>query len=175
MSVLKVNQIQTANGVIMANLNSSGVNAGIQLASNLAPAFRVGKVGDLQSISSGAFTKVTFDTETFDTNGNFASSTFTPTVAGYYQFNANALFNAIASGVVVIIAIYKNGAAYTRGTGGYLNSATGDIEMTASALIYANGTTDYFDVYVFQNSGGAKDIYNSDTLTSFSGFLARSA
>ena len=139
------------------------------------PAFRVGKNDAAQSIPTSTFTKLTFDTETFDTNNNFASSTFTPTVAGYYQFNANALFNTITSGQVVIIAIYKNGAAYTRGSGGYLNNTSGDIELTVSALIQANGSTDYFDVYVFQNSGGNRDIFNSEVLTSFSGCLVRNS
>jgi hypothetical protein len=139
------------------------------------PTFRVGKTDSAQSIATGTFTKVTFNSETFDTNSNFASSTFTPTVAGYYQFNANALFNTITSGQVVIIAIYKNGAAYTRGSGGYLNNTSGDIELTVSALIQANGSTDYFDVYVYQNSGGNRDIFNSEVLTSFSGCLVRNA
>lgn len=172
-----VNLVQ--DGVVgLSTLASNSVNqakVGTNTLAGTGPAFRVGKTSALQSISSATFTKVTFDTETFDTNNNFASSTFTPTIAGYYQFNANSLFNSISSGTIVIISIYKNGAAYTRGSGGYLNSATGDVELTASALIYANGSTDYFDVYVYQNSGGARDIYNSDTLTSFSGFLAKAA
>jgi len=165
--------LQLASGT--GNLVTVPSVTGTAMVSGNQPAFRVGKTGSAQSIATGTFTKVTFDTETFDTNNNFASSTFTPTVAGYYQFNANVLFNTITSGQVVIIAIYKNGAAYTRGSGGYLNNTSGDIELTVSALIYANGSTDYFDIYVYQNSGGNRDIYNSDTLTSFSGCLVRNA
>ena len=90
MSVLKVNQIQTANGVIIANLNSSGANTGFQLAPTLAPAFGVYMSGN-QSIGSTGNSKVAFDTKTFDTNNNYDNTTnyrFTPTVAGYYQVNA---------------------------------------------------------------------------------------
>ena len=165
--------LQLASGT--GNLVTIPSVTGTAMVSGNMPAFRAGKNNATQAISTATFTKVTFDTETFDTNNNFASSTFTPTVAGYYQLNANALFNTITSGQVVIIAIYKNGAAYTRGSGGYLNNTSGDIELIASTLAYANGTTDYFDVYVYQNSGGNRDIYNSETLTSFSGCLVRAA
>ena len=165
--------LQLASGT--GNLVTIPSVTGTAMVSGNMPAFRVGKNGSAQSISNATFTKVTFDTETFDTNNNFASSTFTPTVSGYYQFNANALFNSITSGTIVIIQIYKNGVGYTRGSGGYLNNTSGDIELTASTLAYANGSTDYFDVYVYQNSGGARDIFKSDVLTSFSGCLVRAA
>ena len=48
--------------------------------------FAVKKNSDVQTLSSGTLTKVTFDTELFDTNNNFASSRFTPTIAGQYFF-----------------------------------------------------------------------------------------
>ena len=51
--------------------------------------FAVKKNSDVQTLSSGTLTKVTFDTELFDTNNNFASSRFTPTVAGQYFFYAD--------------------------------------------------------------------------------------
>jgi hypothetical protein len=38
-----------------------------------------------QTLSATTYTKILFQTEEFDTNNNYASSTFTPTVAGYYQ------------------------------------------------------------------------------------------
>ena len=40
------------------------------------------------SLTNGAFTKISFQVEDYDTNNNFASSRFTPTVAGYYQISA---------------------------------------------------------------------------------------
>jgi hypothetical protein len=43
-----------------------------------------------QTLSSATATKLNFQTEEFDTNNNFDSTTnmrFTPTVAGYYQVN----------------------------------------------------------------------------------------
>lgn len=54
---------------------------------------------------NGAFAKVSFDTEDYDTNGNFASGTYTAPVNGFYQFNWSVRFGAadkdIASGIVI--------------------------------------------------------------------------
>jgi hypothetical protein len=185
MSVLKVNQIQTANGVIMANLNSSGVNIGFQLASNLAPAFRAYLSASTQTITSGSNQKATFDQEVFDTLNCFNNTgstvgsnpaySFLPTVAGYYQFNACTLFNNIASGVITICEIWKNGNAVARGNSGYISNTNGDIQQNISTILYANGTTDYFNVYVYQNSGSSKTLYNAEALTNFNGCFIRSA
>jgi len=46
-----------------------------------------------QTVSNNTITKILFDTENFDSNSNFASSRFTPTVAGYYVFT-NSLFSS---------------------------------------------------------------------------------
>jgi hypothetical protein len=141
--------------------------------SGLNPAFSAYLSGSLQNINSGSFTKVNFDAELFDTNNNFASGKFTPTVAGYYQLNTNILFNGIGSGVIAVVEIYKNGSNYARGNGGYLNNTNGDLELIATTIAFANGTTDYFEVYVYQNSGSAKTVYNFEVLTSFNGCLIR--
>jgi hypothetical protein len=41
--------------------------------------------------------------------------------------------------------------------------------------LYANGTTDYFEIYVRQESGVNKTVYSSVTGTYFQGFLVRAA
>jgi hypothetical protein len=57
------------------------------------PAFNAYYAGASQAIATGTFTKALFDTEFFDTNSCFASSRFTPTVAGYYQINGTLSFS----------------------------------------------------------------------------------
>jgi hypothetical protein len=120
------------------------------------------------SISSGVFTKVLFQTEEFDTNNNFASSTFTPTVAGYYQVSANI---QLASGIsaVALIAIYKNGAAFKRG---FVSQATLNA-WSVSALIYLNGSTDNIELWAFQQSGSAVNTNNALETTYFQAALVR--
>ena len=72
-----------------ALLGSDGKVQQAALAANVAgngPAFSAYQ-STLQSFSSNTVTKVLFQTEEYDTNSNFASSRFTPTVAGYYQLS----------------------------------------------------------------------------------------
>jgi hypothetical protein len=58
-----------------------------------------------------------------------------------------------------MIVIWKNGSEYKRG---WNQSGTevgaNFLAMQVSALVYANGTTDYFEVYIQQGSGANRDI-----------------
>jgi len=166
LSVLKVNQIQTANGVIMANLNSSGANIGFQLASTLAPAFSAYQSSS-QTLSSSTATKITFTTEEFDTNNNFASSTFTPTVAGYYQINA--LVSAQTTYTTGRAMVYKNGSEFKRSN----TVQTSGGAFLCSCLVYCNGSTDYIEVYGFFGTGQA--VQNTQAETYFQASMVRSA
>ena len=160
----------------------TGINAGglpdatitqAELATGVAgtgPAFSA-YAGATTSVSNNTFTKVLFSVENFDTNNNFASSTFTPTVAGYYQINANISF-PVTTGVR--IALYKNGSVYV------INSADGtsgvlDAQGHTAALIYCDGSTDYIEVYAFSNGNGTTTVTASSSATQFSGALVRSA
>lgn len=121
-----------------------------------------------QTFSSGATTKVNFDTEEWDTNNNFASSRFTPTVAGYYQINA--YMTAIYAGGESALFIHKNGAqARTLQDiqGAYLYMLSG------SNVVYCNGTTDYIEIYAYTQNGITN--YSGIGRTLFSGSLIRSA
>jgi hypothetical protein len=133
------------------------------------PAFSAYNTGS-QSITTGTFTKVLFDTETFDTNSNFASSRFTPTVAGYYQINAS--LSMAGTMTRIIASIYKNAAEYVRGTD--LPVTASAAKITVCSLIYFNGSTDYAEIYTYIDGTGLT-ITTSGTLTQFSGGLVRSA
>jgi hypothetical protein len=117
-----------------------------------------------QSISDSTWTKVTYDTEEYDTNSNFASSRFTPTVAGYYQVNARVVFNGFALNQT-ILAIRTNGTESKR-LMQIPNSVSSSVCPMGSALIYLNGSTDYIEIYIFQNSGSSQSIlgtYSAET------------
>jgi len=175
MSILKVNQIQTANGVIMANLNSSGANIGFQLASSLAPAFSAYTNSTTQSVSVTTFTKITFALEEFDTNSNFASSRFTPTVAGYYQIIGEVCFGGFSSAGLVIPMVYKNGARFKDGNAATFDSSDGSFS-SVNTLVYFNGSTDYVELYVFHRGSATRDLnVNDPARLYFQGFFVRSA
>jgi hypothetical protein len=149
---------------------STAVVSQAMLATNVAgngPAFSAGRTTD-QSVSAATYTKVLYTTEDFDTNNCFASSTFTPTVAGYYQINVQLGFNSTGESLVLL---YKNGAIHRSG-----NDLVGTVYgLVLSTLVYANGTTDYFEVYGYPGAGTTFYGSGNGSTTYFQGFLARAA
>jgi len=96
------------------------------------------------SLTQFTVTKITYGTEEWDTNSNFASSRFTPTVAGYYQVNAST--SLASTSALTYIYVYKNGSAYKSGT-----LVTASNWTIVSCQVYLNGSTDYIEIYVQQN------------------------
>jgi hypothetical protein len=139
------------------------------------PAFRA-YIAVGQTITSGSQQKVTFGTETFDTNNNFASSTFTPTVEGYYQLNATVRIAGTASTGEYMLVIWKNGAEYARGhNGSGTEIGASFYSLQVSDIAYANGSTDYFEIYIQQGSGGNRDTTAGAFISYFSGCMIRGA
>ena len=176
MSILKVNQIQTANGVIMANLNSSGANIGFQLASTLAPAFNC-YASSTFTVASSTNTKVPINTKIFDSNSNFdtTNNRFTPTVAGYYQVQGACFISPPNNTSGFILALYKNGSDYQ-----HLMRDQYEVNFnqmpSGGTIVYLNGSGDYVELYVWQNGGSTQTFGQGiQNTTWFSGSLARSA
>lgn len=147
-----------------------------ELATGVAgtgPAFSA-YAGASTTLTNNADTKVLFDTEEFDTNSNFASSRFTPTVAGYYQINSAIRIQGVASGNTVYISLYKNGAAYKLGNL-VIQPNTGDPIFIVTSLVYMNGSTDYVEIYGFQNFGSTRTTQASSGTTYFNGAMVRGA
>jgi hypothetical protein len=162
-----------ANAVTETYINTGAVTQsklGAGVAGN-GPAFSAYKSSS-QSPTSGTWTKVTFDTEEFDTNNTFASSTFTPTVAGYYQLNVS-LNTGGANVAYNFIRVYKNGSAFKLPTGIQLtSSAIAEQYTTGSVLVYANGSTDYFEIYILTT---APTIYSGSATSYFQASMVRAA
>ena len=147
---------------------------GTVMVSGNMPAFSVNATGG-QSCANSTYTKIQFNSETFDTANCFDSTTnyrFTPNVAGYYQINGVGAFNGSALGYTSF-AIYKNGSNYIQ-SGGTNNTTFGGI-TTISDVVYLNGSTDYVELYIAQTSGGALTLQSSANANRFSGCLVRTA
>jgi len=136
------------------------------------PAFSVYKNTNQTGFVIGTFTKVTFQTEVFDSNSNFASDRFTPTIAGKYLLSASIVWVAAAMEhqKALIIDIYKNGV---RGKTALIESnGAGLLQgQSITVVLDANGSSDYFEVYAYsdctanQSLLGTSDGYH----THFSG------
>lgn len=122
-----------------------------------------------QSVTGGANTKVLFDIEEFDTNSNFASSRFTPTVAGYYQLSSCVRPNSVNGEAQV--SIYKNGSSHKNGSN--VSATSSQFGTTVSSLVYANGSTDYFEIYIYVSNTGTTSLGVQSTW--FNGCLMRNA
>ena len=122
-----------------------------------------------QTLSSSTITKILFQTEEFDTNNNFASSRFTPTVAGYYQIQGKIQPEDVYSAGA--IAIYKNGSNYKFGF--YNINASGVATPSMSCLVYCNGSTDYIEFYASVVTG--QNLNATSVFTWFQGCMVRSA
>jgi hypothetical protein len=140
---------------------------GTVMVSGNMPAFSAFQ-SSTQTLSTFTATKLTFTTEEFDTNNNFASSTFTPTVAGYYQINAGFELNATNAGMNLML--YKNGSLFKRL---FNTNNTTTFHVSGSTLVFANGSTDYFEIYGTISSGQA--LVANAYATYFSGSLVRAA
>lgn len=124
------------------------------------------------SCANNTTTKILFQTEIFDTNNNYdgSISRFTPTVAGYYQINVNVQWQGgAATSKTFALKLYKNGSQYKE-----INVIPNMILYTrniGTSLVYLNGSTDYLEVYAFQDSGATVNIGGDE----FSGSMVRSA
>jgi hypothetical protein len=145
-------QLPVANG-------GTGLSAG-------GPAFSVYSNAD-QTTTTNVWTKITFQVEEYDTNNNFASSRFTPTVAGYYQINGSYYSNGGPSRCAV--GIYKNGSSYK-----VVDTVATTYAIFISSLVYLNGSSDYVEIYMNNITGGIGVLADS-TRTYFSGAMVRSA
>ena len=128
-------------------------------------------VGTDQAISAATFTVCNLNTEMLDTNSCFSTSTyrFTPTVAGYYQVNAQVTFGSAA--ILVIASVFKNGGR------GYAEnivwSIAGTTTLSCSGIIQMNGTTDYLDLRAYCDST-PNTVKQDKNSTALSAALVRS-
>ena len=120
----------------------SGVNSQL-----LRPSFSV-TMGSEQSLTQNTYTKVIFDTEVFDTDSAYDTSTgrFTcPTGKdGKYFFTSTISMNA--SYAYVQVDFYKNGSSIYRGTA--INTSTSATNINAVIDLSAS---DYVEVYCRQS------------------------
>jgi parallel beta-helix repeat protein len=96
-----------------------------------------------QTLSSGVITVINFQTEEFDTDNAYDTSTskFQPAVAGYYQINAQV--SVAASPSSVNCRVLKNGFLWK---GGPTASGATDYSGGVSTIVYLNGSTDYVEI-----------------------------
>jgi hypothetical protein len=174
---LKVSNIQTSSGSGTITLGQSGetlaLGSGVTSKFN-QPAFEARLSAD-QTITDDTFTKITVNSEVFDTDNCYDHTTnyrFTPTVAGkYYVYWSCSGIASSNNALNSNVFIYFNGSQYN-GASIAGNGVMSGGSSTALATIDFNGSTDYVEFYlkVDATSGTVRADFNfSGGYTTFAG------
>jgi hypothetical protein len=168
--ILKVDKYQDFNGNDIMTSDGSGNLTLNNAAMKMTAAFSA-TLGTTQNISSATLTKLNIDTEVFDTDGNFDTSTyrFTPTTAGKYLFLAQVRIEG--TGANQNARIKKNGTDVAFSISA--NSASTQESTHIMVCLDMNGSSDYVELYAEQNTGGTKQVYGDSSnvgSTTFTGF-----
>jgi hypothetical protein len=119
-----------------------------------------------QSISSGTYTAVTFDSEVFDTDSYHSTSSNTSRITiptgkgGYYIITAGLAYAYASVLIPANIAIYLNGSEI-------LNQAfSAEIDVNGGKVLafpYYLNASDYIEVFTRQTSGANRTVGNNST------------
>ena len=165
MSKLETNQVAPATGTTLT-LGTSGdtitIPSGVTIANSGTATgfgiagtnlFRATMSGNNSSVSDNTYTKVAFNTETFDTDSVFDTSNnrFVAPADGKYSFVSGVYMSAnSANGHRVFSSFYKNGSIDNKTvTGLQLGSSNTDIAATINlnSAILDLSQNDYVEVY----------------------------
>ena len=114
---LKVSNIQTSSGSGTITIGQSGETISIPSGATVSgagantPAFSAYAGSDQNGNADDTYTKLAMNTEFYDTDSKYDTSTyrFTPGVAGKYNFGACVYIDGSANYLDMNIALYKNG------------------------------------------------------------------
>lgn len=128
-------------------------------------AFSAHKNGtDQTGVVTSTWTKVTWSTEIFDINSEFASNKWTVPEARVIRISAGIMFSSLSDGITGTMALYKNGSIFKYGDRN-INGAAGDMYLTSSWADKA-AKDDYYEIYAWHNHGANRTI-RGDTFTSY--------
>lgn len=123
-----------------------------------------------QTLTTATITALTWPAPSVDTYTGWAAGTptrYTPKVSGYYHIVGSASF-AVNSTGSRSVSIRKNGVATDINQVTAVPSSAFNQSIQVVSTIFFNGSTDYFEVYVDQGSGG-----NLNTVVTLTSVTAR--
>ena len=116
-----------------------------------------------QSISNQTYTKVQFNTETYDTASDYDNSTnyrYTPTTSGKYYVYTRVQVDALSASHLKssAVEIRKNGSTYFKNFNSQADNQAQEMNLSAHGIVTMNGSSDYLEVfgYVQDESGSPR-------------------
>tara|TARA_R100001440_G_scaffold75251_1_gene101992 strand:- start:614 stop:1210 length:597 start_codon:yes stop_codon:yes gene_type:complete len=169
MSTLEVNTInpQSGNDVTIGgssknvkfasgttvDFNTNTPTLTLGAAMKATPAFEARGSAEQTGVSDNTWTKVSMNTEIFDTDSMYDASTnyrFTPTTAGkYYVYAMMSLYGGTSDQLQIAnLGIYKNGSNYKYLSNNFNNSYPhNEAALFLSTVVDMNGSSDYVELY----------------------------
>ncbi|NUY80436.1 hypothetical protein HUK80_05975 [Flavobacterium sp. MAH-1] len=171
---LQINNPANANGYALPNVrgtngqilqtNGAGATSWVTNPASTFSALSLvrANMSANQTLTTAGWQKLNFATEVFDTAGEFATSRFTATKAGYYRVNASLHTNNQSNNNMYSIGIYKNGTLYQETSRDH--HGIGQVERTVDCLVQLN-VGEYVEVFA-ENfvSGVDVDGYSGKTV-----------
>ena len=169
------NPVAIATGNDGQVLTSAGVGQPpafetISAGTDGTPNFFVYLSGD-QTISDQTLTKVTWDTEDFDSDSAFASNKFTVPSGEGGVYNFSVYYHTSGANRYMFCKVYKNGALFAQNTGFDDNDdATG--QTTSLSILMSLSATDYIETYIYTDTsgGGTVALKAANRASFFSGY-----
>ena len=158
---MAITKIQSESLNLSDNYDFTGTVTGAGESNK--PIFRVS--GGATSVTDRVNTKLAVSAEAIDTDSCFdlgVNNRFTPNKAGKYFLNGRIDAASGTNTDFYVILFYKNGSSI----GGAASINRDYNTAVASQIVEANGSTDYFEIYCEQQTGGTISI----SLSEFSGF-----
>jgi hypothetical protein len=162
-SIIKVNTIADIGNNTLLETDGSGTITTNNIGGENTPAFYA-TASSSQNLSNNTVVKLELDTEGYDTNNDYDNTTnyrFTPSVSGKYWLFGSTNISGGAINTLAQLLIYKNGSVHRVALHRY--AGDGDLIPTVGALVEANGTTDYFELYAKQNTGSTRNTFTDAT------------
>ena len=158
--------VNIPSGVTIANAGTATGFGG-----DNTPSFQAYGNTSYQAVADGTYTTVQMPNELYDTDSAYSTSTykFTPQTSGKYFFWGHAMGDGNWN-TTMFLVIQKN-QSFTAGdfwrSNGYVTANGG---VTCSGVLTANGSSDYFELRVYQGSGGSLNLRNQPSEIQFGGY-----
>tara|TARA_R100001591_G_scaffold116712_3_gene134369 strand:- start:8 stop:577 length:570 start_codon:yes stop_codon:yes gene_type:complete len=185
MSTLKVDTILKRTGTGTITLGQSGDTIALGSGASQTgfggtntPAFEAKRASSVQAISNSTSTKIEFNTEIFDSDSAYDSSTnyrFTPQKAGKYFVYARVMCRAETNGNLIIaeVSLRKNGSSIGSSRFDFKDSYGNNATPVINQVVDMNGSSDYVEAWGLTkvNSGNAQFYNDGNERTIFGAFL----
>ena len=172
-SQLKVNEIikQSGSSITIGETNDTITLPSTATLTNfpaMPPAFQANTPQN-GTVNNNTQVKLSFNTELFDTDSCYDTSTynFTPTTAGKYFVYASCRWETSTNTATRLdLQIYKNSSGVLSGR----NNNTDYSVVACAGIVDMNGSSDTLSVYSYQNTGNNTAISTSSVYTYFGAY-----